>query len=172
MATANPKIIQALRNTVTKLQEGAKYQWGHMGQCNCGNLAQEIVQMSEAEIHALALRTREGDWSEQTAEYCSASKLPMDTMITKMLEAGFTTADLQHLEKLSDKKILKRLPKEQRYAMSHNVRADVILYMYTWAEMMEEELFIENIELPNFMEIEAVDKFESLENNRKVLVEV
>jgi hypothetical protein len=149
MATANTKIITALRNTVEKLKNGAKYQWGHMGQCNCGNLAQEIVSMSEAEIHALALRTREGDWSEQTAEYCSTSKLPMDTMIGKMLEAGFTATDLQNLEKLADKKILKRLPKEQQY-LSHNIRADVVLYMQTWAELLEEELFIENIKLPDF----------------------
>jgi len=149
MATPNKQIIKALQNTVEKLKNGAKYQWGHMGQCNCGNLAQEIVQMSEAEIHLLALRTREGDWSEQTAEYCSASKLPMDTMITKMLEAGFTTSDLQHLEKLSDKNILRRLPKEQRN-LQHNLRKDVILYMQTWLELLEEELFLETIQLPDF----------------------
>ncbi|TAE70280.1 MAG: hypothetical protein EAZ85_12010 [Bacteroidetes bacterium] len=149
MATPNIKLITALRKTAEKLSSGAKYQWGHMGQCNCGNLAQEITQMSENEIHAHALQTREGDWSEQTAEYCGISKLPMDVMITKMLEAGLTTADLQNLEKLSDKNVLARLPKEKRY-LSHNVRHDVVIYMNTFADFLEEELFLNSIQLPDF----------------------
>ncbi len=148
MASPNHKIIDALKKTAQKLQNGAKYQWGHMGQCNCGNLAQEITTMSQAEIHAHALQTREGDWSEQTAEYCSASNLPMDMMITRMLEAGFTTQDLQHLEKLSDKEVLSRLPKDKRY-LSHNVREDVVTYMTAWAELLEEQLFLQSVELPD-----------------------
>lgn len=149
MATPNLKLITALRKTAEKLSNGAKYQWGHMGQCNCGNLAQELTQMSENEIHAHALQTREGDWSEQTAEYCGISKLPMDVMITKMMEAGLTTNDLQNLEKLSDKNVLARLPKEKRY-LSHNVRNDVIIYMKTFADFLEEELFLQSVELPDF----------------------
>ncbi|TAG94476.1 MAG: hypothetical protein EAZ20_00860, partial [Bacteroidetes bacterium] len=98
---------------------------------------------------AHALQTREGDWSEQTAEYCGISKLPMDVMITKMLEAGLTTADLQNLEKLSDKNVLARLPKEKRY-LSHNVRHDVVIYMNTFADFLEEELFLNSIQLPDF----------------------
>ncbi|MCS6820541.1 MAG: hypothetical protein NZ551_01590 [Microscillaceae bacterium] len=148
MATPNLQVIQALRRTAQKLAQGAKYQWGHMGQCNCGNLAQEIVHMTEAEIHAHALRTREGDWSEQTAEYCGDSKLPLDSLITKMLEVGFTITDLQHLERLSDERILQRLPKEKRN-LQYNLRQDVITYMLTWADMLEEEL-LEQLPLPEF----------------------
>jgi hypothetical protein len=152
MAYPNNKIIDALRKTAEKLKNGAKYQWGHMGQCNCGNLAQEITSMSEDEIHIHALNTREGDWSEQTAEYCGISKLPMDIMITRMLEAGFTIQDLQNLEKLSDRNVLNRLPKEKRY-LSHNSRADVITYMLAWADLLEEQLFLQNVELPNFEQV-------------------
>ena len=36
MATANPELIAALERTASKLQQGASYQWGHMGACNCG----------------------------------------------------------------------------------------------------------------------------------------
>lgn len=141
MATASIKLINALRTVARNMKKGAKYQWGHMGQCNCGNLAQEITKMSEAEIHLHALQTREGDWSEQTAEYCPASKLPMDIMVTRMVEAGLTITDLQNLEKLSDKEILKNIP--QRH-LSHNVRNDVVLYMETWANLLEDQL-LENV---------------------------
>ena len=40
MAKATPVLIEALRKTAKKLEKGARYQWGHMGCCNCGNLAQ------------------------------------------------------------------------------------------------------------------------------------
>ena len=50
MAKATPILIEAIRNTAKKLETGAPYQWGHMGSCNCGNLAQEITDLSEKEI--------------------------------------------------------------------------------------------------------------------------
>lgn len=31
MAKANPELIIAIEKTVQKLQNGASYQWGHMG---------------------------------------------------------------------------------------------------------------------------------------------
>lgn len=139
MAKPGIHLIEALRKTAKRLTLGAPYQWGHMGSCNCGNLAQEITQLSKAEIHAYALQTRFGDWSEQTAEFCPASNLPMDLVIQEMLEAGLTRTDLKNLEKLSDKQVLKRLPKDERY-LKHNKRDDVVKYMQTWANMLEEEV--------------------------------
>jgi hypothetical protein len=141
MATPTVKLINALRVVARKMKKDTKYQWGHMGLCNCGNLAQELTMLTAAEIHQHALQTREGDWSEQTEAYCPTSKLPMDLMVTKMLEAGLTIADLQHLEKLSDKEVLKQLPSRH---LSHNVRHDVVLYMETWANLLEDKL-LENI---------------------------
>ena len=40
-------LIDALRETSKRLsRENAKYQWGHMGQCNAGQLIQTITGMS------------------------------------------------------------------------------------------------------------------------------
>lgn len=153
MATANLPLISALRRTAQNLKKGSKYQWGHMGQCNCGNLAQELIRVSEAEIHTHALRTREGDWSEQTAAYCPNSSLPMDMMITKMLEFGLTQADLQHLEKLNAPEVLAMMPSSHQF-LRHNVREDTIIYLETWAKMLENEI-IDAIQLPDFQEIFA-----------------
>ncbi len=148
MAKPTFELIHALRKTVRNLKNGASYQWGHMGSCNCGNLAQELTSFSRGEIHAYALRNRMGDWSEQTEAYCASSNAPMDLVISKMLEKGLTVNDLQHLEKLSDQQILRRLPLEERY-LKHNRREDAILYLQTWAEMLEEQIS-EQIELPDF----------------------
>lgn len=151
MARPNLTLIAALRRTAKKLQQGVPYQWGHMGSCNCGNLAQELTTLTKAEIHQNALSVGRGDWHEQLNDYCPTSGLPMDLLIADMLNAGLESADLQHLERLTDRRILERLPREKRY-LRHNFRDDVVLYIATWADMLEEQL-LAKIKLPN-MELE------------------
>jgi hypothetical protein len=138
MAKPNLTLIKALRKTAQKLEQGSSYQWGHMGSCNCGNLAQELTHYTKAQIHEYALRSRSGDWSEQTQAYCPTAKLPLDWVIDAMLDAGLTSTDLQHLERLSDKQVLQRLPLEERF-LKHNQRDDVVKYLRVWADMLEEE---------------------------------
>ncbi|GMQ28515.1 hypothetical protein [Algoriphagus confluentis] len=142
MAKANPELIAALEKTITKLSNGAAYQWGHMGACNCGNLAQELTQLSKAEIHQFAMQ-RYGDWNEQILDYCPTSGYPMDMMISKMLNYGLTLDDLAHLERLSDPEILKSIPKEKRDQLNKNSREDVVLYMKVWASLLREKWLIQ-----------------------------
>jgi len=139
MARPKPELIQALRNAARKLAKSQQYQWGHMGSCNCGHLVQEITNLSKAEIHAYAMRTRGGDWSEQALDFCPTSGFLMDQVISYMLDAGMDVVDFKHLERLSDKEVLNRLPQEDRY-LKHNVREDVVKYMNTWADLLEEKL--------------------------------
>lgn len=143
MARANPILIGAIEKTVARLSSGAAYQWGHMGACNCGNLAQELTQFTKAEIHQYAMQ-RHGDWNEQLLDYCPTSGFPMDLMISKMLEHGLTLDDLAHLERLSDPQILSQIPKERRDLINKNSRQDVILYMETWANILREKWIVEN----------------------------
>ena len=138
MARASLPLIQALRKTARLLEKSTLYQWGHMGCCNCGFLAQTVTKRTKAEIHAEALK-RYGDWAQQTAEYCPQSGLPIDHIISEMLALGFTTADLAHLEKLSDKTVLEALPPKRRF-LRYNKKDDVVLYMLTWASLLEQEL--------------------------------
>ena len=138
MAQANPELIAALERTASKLQQGANYQWGHMGACNCGNLAQELTQFSKAEIHSYAMQ-RHGDWNEQLIDYCPTSGYPIDLIVTKMLEKGLSVADLAHLERLSDPEILLRMEKDRREALNKNSREDVIFYLQVWANLLREK---------------------------------
>ncbi|KAB7731833.1 hypothetical protein F5984_06310 [Rudanella paleaurantiibacter] len=145
MARPNLELIEALRRTARNLQQGAHYQWGHMGGCNCGNLAQELTKLSKDQIHRYAME-RYGDWNEQVDDYCPTSAMPIDLVINEMLNAGLTLEDLKHLEKLDDRAVLHRFPLEQRH-LRHNVRNDVVLYMTTWADLLEDQL-LEKIKLP------------------------
>jgi len=138
MAQIRFEVIQALRATAQKIEHNSSYQWGHMGLCNCGFLAQEITSLSKDEIHRRAMQ-RHGDWSEQLNDYCPTSGLPMDNLIDQLVDFGFTLEELRQLERLSDPAVLQHLPVEKRY-LSHNVKTDVITYMTTWANLLEESL--------------------------------
>ena len=144
---ANPtfQIIEILRKTALQLENGNRYEWGHMGSCNCGNLAQTVTTFSRAEIQKYALEKR-GDWSEQLIDYCPTSGFPMDLIITKMIEVGFTAQDLRHLEWLSDPRILSKINVQ---FLNRNSKSDTVLYYKAWANLLEEQL-IDAIELPNF----------------------
>lgn len=148
MARANLKLILAIRNTAKRLIHEAPYQWGHMGSCNCGHLAQEITRVSKADIHNYALHS-EGSWTDQSRAYCPTSGLPMDLLISSMLDAGLALDDLEYLEKLSNPKVLKRL---NHTHLRFNQRADVVKYMLAWADLLEDNL-LKSITIPDTLAI-------------------
>ncbi len=160
MAKATIEIISALERTANKIESGAPYQWGHMGSCNCGNLAQELTKLSKAEIHQYAMQ-RHGDWTEQILEFCPTSGYPMDLMIQNMLDLGMTTEDLKNLETLSDRKILSYIPFPKRTHLNKNRKEDVVYYIRKWAEMLREEW----IELHPGLDLEEAFEVKKLETN-------
>lgn len=141
MAKTSLELVRQMRQAVKQIATGAPYQWGHMGSCNCGHLAQAITRRSKGEIHARAMQ-RHGDWDQQLRDYCPQNGLPMDALIDEMLEMGLTRRDLTNLERLSDPLILKALPPGRRY-LKHNCREDVVLYLKTWADVLEQDLIAE-----------------------------
>ncbi len=155
MAVPNLKVIQALRETATQIATSGRYEWGHMGSCNCGHLAQNITSFTRAEIQQFALQKR-GDWSEQVIDYCPTSGYPMDLIIGRMIEFGFTTADLRQLENLSNPEIL---AKAGVASFNRNVMSDTVKYMNAWADLLENQWMEQNINhivLPNFEREEMV----------------
>ena len=140
MAIPSLKIIDALHKTANQIKNGSRYEWGHMGSCNCGNLAQTVTSFSRAEIQKYAIEKR-GDWNEQLIDYCPTSGFPMDLIIEKMIDFGFSKQDLRHLEWLSDTEIVNEVLKDKSIShLSRNSKSDTILYMKTWANLLEDKL--------------------------------
>jgi hypothetical protein len=137
MARPNSEIIQLLRKTAESIQNSTDYQWGHMGACNCGHLAQNITMKSKAEIHMSAMQGI-GDWNDQLNDFCPGSGLPFNQIVQEMLAIGFSVKDLMSLEYLNDKKVLELLP--TGIHLVKNKREDVMTYLLTWADMLEEEM--------------------------------
>lgn len=136
MARPTVQLIRALRVTAERLSSGATYRWSHFAQCNCGNLAQTVTQLSPEQVY-LAAFERGGDWGEQAREFCPTSGFPIDFVLARLFELGVEQADVRHLERLSDDRVLKRLGVPW---LAHNQRDNVVRYMRAWADLLEDML--------------------------------
>lgn len=138
MAHPNSRLIEALRATAKRLKDGAHYAWGNHGSCNCGNLLQVVTQLESREILQYS-RTGNGEWTELALDFCPVSDAPVDLLISKLRDIGLTPSDIHCIEYLEDKNVLAQLPGGFRW-LSRNSREDVILYIETMADMLEEKL--------------------------------
>ena len=137
MANSNPKLIRYIRETADRLEGGADYQWGHQGQCNCGHIVQTITELSPAEIYHRVIQTT-GEWSEFANDYCMGTNLEIEEILDTLNYQGLSREDMRNLEYLSDESILSKLPGGKRY-LEKNKREDAILYMRTWADVLEDK---------------------------------
>jgi hypothetical protein len=135
MALASIALVDALRSTAARLTANASYAWGHLGMCNCGHLVQTLCAIPPARIHRIALE-RTGDWEQLANDYCPTSGHAIDDVITELLQAGLTTGDIGHLEKLDDPRVLAALPGGHRW-LRRNDRADLVAYLQTWAGLLD-----------------------------------
>ena len=136
MAKSNPLLIKALHETARRLSNGDKYEWGHMGRCNCGHLVQTITRMSDRDI-VEAVENEMNEWTEHAREYCETTRSKAGSIFQELRDVGFDYDDFIKLEYLSDKSVLNRLGEPPVYLSKNNVD-DVILYMETMADMLEE----------------------------------
>ena len=138
MAKATKQLIEALRKSAAGISSGEKYEWGHVGRCNCGHLVQHVTGKSSSEI----IRTfgpQLDEWTEHANDYCGLTGVPVKELFDDLESVGFYADDVRNLEYLKDEMVLNRLPIEKRY-LQHNDKDDVALYMSTMAELLEEEL--------------------------------
>jgi hypothetical protein len=138
MARPCAALVDALRATAARLAGGADYQWGHLGQCNCGHLVQTVCGLEHRVIHAWALE-RDGDWEQLANDYCPSSGHHIDDVIAALLALGLDRDDIGHLEKLDDPEVLAALPGGPRWLV-RNRRADVIAYLDAWADLLAARL--------------------------------
>ena len=138
MATPTIELINALRETATRLRNGAHYAWGHHGACNCGNLLQTVTKLSAGEILRYA-HTGIGEWTELAEEFCPVTNAPLTLVITRLEAIGLTPTDIHNIEYLGDKDVLKHLSGGFRW-LKRNKKEDTIDYFEAFANLLEEKL--------------------------------
>ena len=117
-------LAAALAIVAERLEAGAPYQWGHMGQCNCGHLAQVITQKSAREIHQSAIARHTGECTEFANDYCGATGALIDDVFAELLAMGLSREDIVHLENLSDPAVVARVGRP----LQRHVRDDAVAY--------------------------------------------
>lgn len=135
MAKPTPELIDLLRRTAARLEGGASYQWGHLGSCNCGHLAQEVTSLSADELMRRA-KGYAAEWNELVVDTCRDSGLPFEWVIDQLMSRGLEREDLAKLEYLSDRRVLARIPLERRRMIQRQNRDDVVLYLRAWAGLL------------------------------------
>ncbi len=146
MAHPNFALIEALRETATRLKQGAPYAWGNHGSCNCGNLLQVVTQLKQEEILAYA-HTGIGEWTELAEDYCPLTNAPVNLLLFKLQQLGLTPTDIHNLEYLEDRSVLESLDGGFRW-LKRNQREDVIAYFEAYANLLENQL-IDAIQIPD-----------------------
>ena len=128
-------LVDILNKTAKNLEShDAKYQWGHMGQCNVGHLVQAITGMKDLEI-VKSIDHDMNEWSEHAQVYCSQTGHKIDDLFRTMETYGFHAKDVIHLENLSDKRVLENLPGGFKYLQKNN-KDHVVSYMRSLADMI------------------------------------
>jgi hypothetical protein len=151
MAHPSRELVQALRVTAARLGAGAAYKWSDFSCCNCGHLVQSVTQLSAREVYEAAF-LRGGDWGEQAREFCPSSGYPIDFVLSRLFALGLSAEDVQHLERLSDDRVLREVSLTARpaewsdspspAALRYTRREDVVLYLEAWARLLEQKLGI------------------------------
>lgn len=147
MAFPSHKLINALKETAERLKNGNHYAWGNHGSCNCGNLLQVLTPFDSKDILSIA-QTGIGEWTELAEETCSITNLPVAELLGVLQQAGLTPVDIHNIEYLEDKSVLRALPGGFRW-LKRNVREDVIVYLETFASLLEAELIRNSGQLIN-----------------------
>lgn len=138
MANPTIELIQALRLTAFNLRNGSYHSWGHHGACNCGNLVQSVTKFTKEEILTYA-HASTGEWTELAQEFCPVINAPLKLIFKRLEEIGLTPTDIHHIEYLSDKEVLDKLPEGFRW-LKRNNKEDAIAYFETFANMLEDKL--------------------------------
>ncbi len=141
MTQSTPELINALRETATRLAIGANYEWGHMVRCNCAHLVKTLTTMTDYEI-VKTIDFELDEWTEHAKDYCEGTGHKVDDLFILLQHVGFSYQDVIHLENLSDTRVLDHLEESRRYLRRNRVE-DVTLYMHTLAALLEEELYFE-----------------------------
>jgi len=137
MAQPTLELVTALRRTTLRLKQGAHFRWTHMGACVLGNLAQTVTRLSAEQIHRAALQ-KAGDWGQQAYDYCPTSGLPMDHIMSTLVDLGLNQDDIHHLERLSDPRVLRQLGITTTLLCRQD-RNDVVAYLTAMADMLEQQ---------------------------------
>jgi len=103
------KLQEAFRKVIENVNNGQRYDWYDVTSCNCGLLAQVILDRDCSQLGEMIEKDGILDCSYLASiENCQVSGLSMHSIIQALLDAGLSEKDLCEFEKLANPIIRKR----------------------------------------------------------------
>ena len=138
MAKPSLQLIDALKKAAKKIVEDKdSYNWKAIGACNCGTLVQVVTKYNAKEISSFGIK-KHGDWQSISLLFDKQSEFEIDKIISRLLGMGMDLEDFTYLENLSCPNVLSFIGKD--ICLTRDDPDHAILYLNSWAEMLEEEL--------------------------------
>lgn len=143
----NQKLIDALRNAANRIEVAPhEYDWSSQTRCNCGILAQELLDMTSFELY-WALDEPDYDspnsWSSFAREQqlkllsiCSDTHLPLNKVFQALIANGIEIEDFEKIEYLKGSKLKSEDPTDFSFANPK----DVVSSFRQWANELEVKL--------------------------------
>lgn len=146
MAKPSLQLIDALRKSARLIADDKdSYNWKAIGACNCGNLVQVVTNYDAKEISTFGIK-KHGDWQSISHLYDKDSGYEIDNIITVLLNMGMELEDFAYLENLNNEEVISYIGND--VYLTRDDADHAILYLNSWAEMLEEKLLDEiSIEL-------------------------
>ena len=139
MARSSLQLIDALKSAAKKISDDKdSYNWRAIGACNCGNLVQAVTNYNAKEISNFGIK-KHGDWQSISLLYNKDGDYEIDIIIKNLLDMGILLEDFAYLENLNCPKVLSYIGGNVN--LKKDEADDAVLYLNSWANMLEEELF-------------------------------
>ncbi len=157
MNSVRERLIEALESAADSLDQGERYEWGHVGRCAVGHVVQRLASMTDREIFAAFERTV-GQWREHAAEFfdaavgdeplvateslrdwCATAGTPLTEIYRLFHAAGVDATAIGHMEFLSDPRVLAEIPPPKRWKLRRSDPHDAALYLRTYARVLRAE---------------------------------
>jgi hypothetical protein len=129
------QLIDGLRTAADWIESGkVRYNWYNGESCNCGILAQAVLNVTEMDICNEYIYHQ---WNKEVSRgICKQTGLHVNEIIRELLKIGMKPSDFVNLEYLTFEGVKPEISKHSHYADAKNV----ISYMRTWADSLEREL--------------------------------
>jgi len=146
------KLITALRAAASALeQDRFNYNWNYAVSCNCGVLACALTGHTPKtlvpHLPEIQYHRGSGTWTKRLAAYCPIIGQTNHALIKTLFSFGLTQDDMINLEYLDDQEVIKRIPRKRlwytlwrkRRKLDYHKKADVVLYLRAWADLLQEQ---------------------------------
>lgn len=137
----SPQLITALRRAADRIEDpNTYYRWASSGNCNCGILARECLNISADTLKDYGINLAWTHMVEHLEENaCSRTGIPYAPLFDALESFGLELKDFRHIELTDSHEVIARMG-VKRYVGCFEEPRFVACYFRAQADMLEEQL--------------------------------